>query len=371
MQPLRIIFFIDCLTSGGRERRLVELLKGLKTHDQVEFELVIMSRDVHYIEVLNLGIKIHYLVRSSRKDLSIFGKFYKICLNFKPDIVHSWDTMTAIYSIFACKLLGIKFINGMISNSPRKQNVFNKYWLRGKLTFPFSDVIIGNSKSGLEAYHAPKSRSICVYNGFNFERKRKMIEPDAMKEEMRIHTPYMVGMVAYFSPAKDYRTFFEAAQKILSERKDVTFVAIGKKTDSTESKSLIHPDNTDYFRLMGEQSDIESFINAMDICVLATFTEGVSNAILEYMALGKPVIATEGGGTSEIVRDGESGFLVGASNPLELSEKMEELLDAPDLRKKMGSRGREIVSHEFSIEKMVSEYLHIYNNLTFKVLQPV
>ena len=72
--------------------------------------------------------------------------------------------------------------------------------------------------------------------------------------------------------------------------------------------------------MLGIRSGIESLISAMDICVLSTFTEGISNSILEYMALEKPVIATAGGGTNEIVIDNKTGFLIKQSNPEELAE---------------------------------------------------
>ena len=76
---MRILFFIDSLASGGKERRLIELMKGIKLKPNIEFELVIMSNEIHYKEVFDLDIKIRYLLRTTKKDLSVFHKFYKIC----------------------------------------------------------------------------------------------------------------------------------------------------------------------------------------------------------------------------------------------------------------------------------------------------
>ena len=94
-------------------------------------------------------------------------------------------------------------------------------------------------------------------------------------------------MVATFSLKKDYKTYFEAAELLLGKRKDITFIAIGKNTDSSESICLIKNGNLEHYRLLGEKTGIESFIAIMDICVLCTYTEAVSNSILEYMALGQ------------------------------------------------------------------------------------
>jgi len=167
---MRILFFIDNLLPGGKERRFVELVKGIKAFPSIEFEMVVMNQNVHYREVYELGNKIHFLERKIKKDLSVFKKFYKICKDYRPDMVHTWDDMTTIIAIPACKILGIRLINGIVTDTPVKQNVLNKTWLRAKLTFLFSDKIIGNSNAGLAGYGAPANKSVCIYNGMYFKR---------------------------------------------------------------------------------------------------------------------------------------------------------------------------------------------------------
>ena len=171
-------------------------------------------------------------------------------------------------------------------------------------------------------------------------------------------------MVATFSKLKDYNSYFKAAQLILEKHRSVTFIAIGDGTDSFEAVNLIENRYLKNFRLLGRKSNIESYINAMDICILSTFTEGISNSILEYMALGKPVIATRGGGTSEIVIDNKTGFLISPSNPEELTDKIEKLLNNIDLREQMGMAGKERVKKIFSSEIMVSKYVDFYKTIT-------
>lgn len=359
---MKLLFCIDCLTAGGKERRLSELIKFLTLKEDMQVELIIMRKDVHYKEVFELGIKIHYLIRKTKKDISVFNKFYNICKVYRPDIVHAWDSMTTIYAIPACQLLNIKFINGIIVNAPQKNKLFDTNWIRAKLTFPFSNIIIGNSKAGMAAYGAPKRKSHFIYNGFNFDRINNIIPEQAIRENLKIKTKYLVGMVATFSEYKDYKTYFNAAQLVLSKRNDITFLAIGGKTDSDEARSCVSDKYADHFRYLGMRSDVESLVSAMDICILSTFSEGISNSILEYMALGKPVIATSGGGTVEIVEDQKTGFLIGLSNPDELAEKIEILLNDEELRNKMGLAGKERIRDFFSIEKMVEKYIAICKN---------
>ena len=360
---IRIFFAIDCLASGGKERRLVELMKTLRSDPEIDFELVIMSNDIHYREVFDLGININYIIRKKRKDLSAFRELYQICKRYKPDIMHCWDSMTAVYCAPVCKLLNIKYVNGMVIDAPAKKKLQYKPWLRARFVFPFADLIIGNSKAGLIAYNAPSVKSVVIYNGFNFKRINNIRSAQEVREELYINTEFIVGMVATYSEFKDYPTYFKAAQLLLGRRKDITFLAIGKNTDSEISRGYIDENHLNHFRLLGKKSDIESYINIFDIGVLATFTEGISNSILEYMALGKPVVATTGGGTNEIVKDQETGFLVGSANPEELAGKISILLDDSKLRTRMGQNGKDRIHDTFSIEAMTEKYLSEYKKL--------
>jgi glycosyltransferase involved in cell wall biosynthesis/peptidoglycan/xylan/chitin deacetylase (PgdA/CDA1 family) len=360
---MKVLFFINELSCGGKERRLTELIKALYHRSECEFELAIMSNRIYYKEVLDLNIHIHYIIRKTKKDLSVFRMFYELCKNYKPDIVHCWDSMTAIYSVPVCKLLKIKLVNGLITNSPERQNVLNKHWLRAKITFPFSDLIIGNSNAGLIAYSAPKNKSYVIHNGFNFERTDKIIEQSSIREQLNINTKYIIGMVASNTILKDYKTYFAAAHILLQKRKDVTFLAIGENTDSVELQRKINSEYTGFFRLLGKRFGIESYINALNIGVLSTFTEGISNSILEYMAVAKPVVATSGGGTNEIVIDQVTGFLIDKSNPQKLAEKLELLLNSPELRIKMGTAGKERINNFFTIDSMTNNFISHYNEL--------
>jgi len=357
---MKILFFIDSLAAGGKERRLTELLKGLSNIEYINYELVIMSDEIHYEEVFQLGIQIHKIIRKNKKDINVFKKVYLLIKKCKPDLVHSWDSMSTVYVIPSCRLLDIKLINGMVVDSPLKRNIFNKYYLRAKITFPFCDYIVGNSESGLNAYNTPADKRVMIHNGFDFKRLNNIRPSELIRQELDIHSEKIIGMVASFSEKKDYPTFYKAAQMILSERQDTVFLAIGRDTDSAESRDLIDKRYMNNFRLIGKKTGIESYINVMDICVLSTFSEGISNSIMEYMALGKPVVATSGSGTEEIVLDKITGFLFNRSEPDELAEKLEILLENDELRIEMGRKGKERVKYEFSIDRMIDKYISLY-----------
>ena len=367
---MKILFFIDCLVAGGKERRLTQLMKGLRSKKGIEFELVVMRKEIHYKEIFDWNIKIHYLLRESKKDVSIFSKFYKICKIFQPDIVHCWESMTAIIAVPVCKLLNIKLVNGMVTNTPVKQNIFNKYWLRAKLTFPFSNIIIGNSLAGLSAYGAPVKKSACIYNGMDLARFENLKNKSEVTEEIFGNASqdiFVVGMVAAFEDRKDYKLLVKAATSLLPFNSNIRFVLVGDGTNFNEIKNQVPSFLSDKIIFLGKKSDIESIVNIFDVGILLTNTkvhgEGISNSIIEYMALCKPVIATRSGGTNELVIDDKNGYLIDGDNDKQLIEKIERFVKNKNLIDELGKNGKQLVNEKFDIKVITGQYINMYNKL--------
>jgi len=366
---MKILFFIDSLHAGGKERRLTELMKALKLRSDVEFELVIMNTEVHYKEVLNLNIRIHYLIRKTKKDLSIFNKFYKICKVYRPDLVHCWESMPVVYSVPTCLLLKIKLVNGMVIDTPVNR-FSNKYWLRGRLTFPFSDLIIGNSYAGLDAYKAPPNKSVCIYNGMDFNRFEGLKNRCTVRKEMlgeEAASFFIVGMVAAFEDRKDYKTLIKAATTLLSHNNNLRFILIGNGANFNQIKNSVPLEYSDKIIFLGRRSDVETIVNIFDVGILLTDTafhgEGISNSIIEYMALCKPVIATMGGGTNEVVFNNVNGYLVNPYADKQIVEKIEMLIHNKEKRIFFGKNGHQIAKEKFDLKIMQNNYMQVYNNL--------
>lgn len=367
---MKILFFIDSLRAGGKERRLTELIKAVNVTPGIEFELVLMSNEIHYEEILNPNIKLHYLIRKRKNDISVFRKLYKICKSYRPDFIHCWDSMTAVYSIPVCKLLNIKMVNGMVVDTPVHRNVFNKKWLRAKLTFPFSNIIIGNSKAGLAAYNAPVKRSVCIYNGADLDRFEKLKESSIVRREIFGNDAsgfFIAGMVAAFENRKDYKTLIKAAIPLISENDNIRFVLIGNGANFLEIKNSVSGLLSDKIIFLGKISNVESIVNIFNVGILLTDAkvhgEGISNSIVEYMALGKPVIATRGGGTSEVVIDNQNGYLIDADNKDQLIEKIKILMKDKTLVNELGKKGNQMVHDKFDIKIMTNHYITVYCKL--------
>jgi glycosyltransferase involved in cell wall biosynthesis len=356
---LKILFFIESLRAGGKERRLAELLRTLRKDEEYNIELVLTQHSIHYNEVTSLGIKIHIIPRKwLKKDPLLFLRFFWIAKKFNPVIIHVWGHMPAVYAIPAKIILGIPLINNEIADSAPA-----KFLLAKNTVFRFSDVIISNTKAGLTAYTAPAEKSLVIYNGFHLDRRQNLENPDTIKKKLKISTPMAAAMVASFHDYKDYPTFIKAAIHILEKRSDITFLCIGDR-DSTKIKNMVPERFRDRILFTGKIHPVESVMNICAMGVLMTDTrlhgEGISNALLEFMALSKPVIATDFGGSRELIKNGHSGYLIPAFDDTALAEKIELIADTPELAEYLGENGKKTVESGFTMEKMNAGFREVY-----------
>jgi len=360
---MKILQLIDTLRSGGKERQLVEVLKFLSREKDITSQLIVMSDDIHYNYIDDLNIKTWQIIRKYKKDLSVFYKFYKLFKETRPDIIHSWSSMCSVYAVLAAKILGIKFVNGSLRDVPPNFSIKNKEWIRAKLTFSFSDKIAANSYAGLKAYNVPENKGVCLHNGFDFNRIQGLDIKESVRKRFDIRTKFVVGMVATFSDKKDYATFVNAAHLILEKRDDVTFIAIGDGEYFEDIKKQIKPEFKNSIKMPGKQKRVLNIVNLFDIGMLTTYTEGISNVVMEYMALKKPVITTDCGGSRELVENNHTGFLVEPENPLEIEEKISLLLNNKKLSEEFGRNGFEKLKKEFSLKVMGREFLKLYREM--------
>jgi glycosyltransferase involved in cell wall biosynthesis len=364
---MKILIVVDTMGTGGKERRLLELLKGLMAYDQIDCALVILSDIVEYRELSQVSYPIYHIRRSRRIDLSVYKRLYQIVRQFEPDILQSWSSFVSLYVFPIARLLRIKFVNAMIADAPADLKVFSARWIRSRLSFPFSDAVIANSQAGLIAYNAPRNRSYCIHNGIDLKRFYHLKDDNVIRKKLGITTSYVVGMVGSFRGAKDYGTYLAAAKQVLAVRNDITFLAIGDGKDLPVHQKDIEDRFKDYIIFTGRQEDVESIVHLFTIGVLITDSsvhgEGISNAIIEYMVLGKPVIATDTGGTTELLMDGITGIITPQRNPQKLAENMQYLLNNKDIAEQMGRRGKERVLEHFSLYEMTKKFVDLYGKL--------
>jgi glycosyltransferase involved in cell wall biosynthesis len=369
---MKILMVIDALGKGGKERRMLELIKGLKADgNNFDIYLVSLTDTVEYNYVYDLPIRFEIIKRKTKKDLSVVFKLNKIINNFQPDIIHSWSTMSSVF-LSASNLFARKpMINAVLADSYPALGLSDKHYFRVKLTTPFSKVFVSNSFAAISSYKTPKGKSICIYNGIDFSRFENLKPATQIEKEIlgdQKLAQKVIAMVSTFDHRKDFETLVRAAIRMCEKRNDIVFLLIGSGPSLQKVKAQV-PKKLLGTRIIftGKQDYIESILQIVDVGVLMTnadrHAEGVSNSIIEYMASGKPVIASRGGGTDEVIQDGFNGLLVEPKNETDLVSKLESLLNHPAKLKEMGSNAYSWVRQNFDLTDKTKEYVELYEGL--------
>jgi glycosyltransferase involved in cell wall biosynthesis len=184
-----------------------------------------------------------------------------------------------------------------------------------------------------------------------------------VKNEFGVKTKFMIVMVATFSTFKDYDLFADSAREMAKIRNDVTFVGVGDGPEWPHIKSRIVNEGINNIILTGKQKQVERIIAASDIGLLCTKSEGISNSIIEYMAMGKPAISTDlSGGSRELICHGKTGYCIDR-DVHKIVRLSSTLLDNPELRISMGNKARSRIRNEFSINRMAEEFQNLYQGV--------
>jgi glycosyltransferase involved in cell wall biosynthesis len=312
-----------------------------------------MDRHAFYDrDVQDLGVQVRYVTRRYRWDPFVFAAVHRMVSDFRPAVIHTTGLVSSFYALPVAKWHGVPVVNGLIRNAFGRRHL---RWRMERMLLKCSDIRVANSEAGLQSRQLSSSsgRDFVVYNGFDLDRV-KILPPDR-----GLVSGPVVGMVAEFNRHKDYATFISAALRLLPVRHDVTFVAVGDGETLAAMKGLV-PDKCGGIMFLGRRHDVETIVSGFSIGVLSTFNEGISNSIMEYMALAKPVVVTDGGGSQEIVLDGKTGFLVPPRDPGALADRIAYLLDWPEEATRMGEAGRRRIGEHFSLEIMTEKTVALY-----------
>lgn len=364
---MKILFIINELGNGGRERRLVQLVKALNDYEGIKMMLAITREDIEYNDIFETSADIRYMKNGSLRIR--YNEIKKLVKEFRPDIIHLWIE-TAMFCVavpLLSKRYGSKFIAGFVAdgNSLSKVPLYQR--LSIKYTLRKADVVISNSKAGLIAKGAPLKKSFVIYNGFDPKRLAS-VDFAEKRKELQIPSKYLVVMCGRMEPAKDWDSFVLMAEQMATQRDDVYFLGVAGRGAMVEHyRKMIKNKGLRNIHFVTNRSDVMEIMAVADVSVLFTnndvHAEGVSNSIMESMAASVPVIATEGGGTAEIITSSVDGFIIEPKNVNMACARLVELLENEDLRKTMGEKASNTVKTRFVLSTMGEQYYSIYKQL--------
>lgn len=362
---MKILFFIDKIGGGGRERRMSQLVCELNKHIDVQMMAVTASKQIDYKEVEYTSLKIKVVNEASH--LARYRSYKEIISEFRPEIIHLW-LETPMYCVLLPRLAhkyGCKYVVGFVADG----NALPKFSINTmaiRYTFYRADAIVSNSKAGLVAKGAPKKKSHVIYNGFDFTRFEGEADREYVKKEFGVNPQYIVPMLARVNKAKDWQSFIDLAARAKDEGLDIEFLAIGGGDMLEYYQQEVKQRNMNNIRFVGRRADVEKILKASDVSMLFTsdvHKEGVSNSIMEAMAAGIPIIATDGGGTPEIIKDAENGYIIPLHDVERAFKILKKLLTDDMLRKQIGERAKRHIQDQFLLSRMGDDYMNLYTKL--------
>ncbi len=365
---IKIAFVIDTIESptAGTEKQLLMLIKYL---DRSRFQpYLCVLRTSEWLEnefrlcpFIIVGINSFKNI-SGLKGVFSLSQFFR---NEKVDIVQTHFRDSSIAGILAARLAGVKTIIGTRRNQG--------YWLT-----PFEMKIqrwldrwvstyIVNSQSTknwvAENEGVDNRRVEIVNNGFDFS----LFPADLTlnRKQMRIslgikeHVPVVV-IVANLRPVKDHGTFLKAAKIVHHRFPDARFLVVGSGPELQKLKVLSSELGIDHVvNFLGARTDVTGILAACDIGVLSSLSESFSNAVVEYMAAGLPVVSTNVGGTDEAVDDGVNGYIVPTRDWENMGRRLVDLLNTGKAVE-MGQEGRRRSREKFALTAMVDKTENLF-----------
>lgn len=380
-ERIRLVKFVTLFGVGGTEKQVMNLAARL---DRERYDLsfgclklwgeLLDELERQQLKVTEYPLRSFYRPKAWRQML----RFASSLRRGRAQIVHSYNFYANVFSIPAARLAGVPCVVASIRDmgaymTPAQQKV-------QKFVCRFADKVVVNAgaiRDWLVAQgYAPEKIEV-IRNGLDLSRYGARSDGAALRRQFWIppHVPLVV-MLSRLNPQKGIEYFLEAAALVRRRCPEAHFLVVGEAYINTDG--VFRPDEvyrkalqqqavalgiSDHTRFTGMRSDVPEILAAAAVSVLPSFSEGISNTLLESMAAGAPVVATRVGGTPEIIEDGKHGLLVQPGDAKALADAICAVLEKPFLAAHLSNEARRRVEAEFSFDNMVNETEGLYGAL--------
>jgi glycosyltransferase involved in cell wall biosynthesis len=373
MKP-NVLFIIDSFEQGGSERQAIQLLTQLHASGKCRVHLAcLQNRGSLRIEADQLGIgEIREYALKSFYDLNFLKQLRRLVEFIKEnqiDVVHTHCFYTNIFGMTGAFLAGVR---ARVTSKGETDGFRSPMQKRAeRLAFRLSHSVIANClvvQNQLIREGVSPAKIIQHYNGLDLDRLK--VESDLRREDalakfgLPADRRYMSIVANLRNPVKDHPMFLRAAARVRAAVPDAGFAVAGEG-ELMESLLGLAAElgiKDDVF-FLGRCDNVADLLFASTVGVLSSKAEGFANAILEYMAAGLPVVATDVGGAREAIAEGETGYLVASGDDEKMAERINEILNEPERARAMGERGKLVAAEKFSCDRHLQNTLELYDEL--------
>lgn len=365
---MRILLLTTHLNIGGISTYTVSLARALKLKGREVYVASSggdLTAGLEKAGIAHINIDIFTKSELSPKVFRAIFEISRIARKLNIDVIHSQTRITQVAGFFASKLCSVPLVTTC-------HGFFHKNI--GRAILPsWGDKVIAISDAVRENlvnyFGVDKARVSLIYNGVEAEKFLKAIskeEKDSLKDSFGIKKDCnVIGMISRFTPDKGHDTLLYGLSGILKEKPNTQLVLVGDGDKKQDMINLAQKLNlSDQVVFVKPQIDTVDVLSIMDIFMFTPARrEGLGLAVLEAVASGKPVVATDVGGVSSVIENNVNGFLVEPAKPELLVEPVLRLLNDQALYAKMARSGREIAVRKFSIREMADRTENVYRSL--------
>lgn len=304
----------------------------------------------------------------SLSGLRQLGRLFLFARIKKVDIIHTWFEKSEVIGWFIKRLSGIPFwMTSRRDLGFKRKEIYKKLFM-----FSIRDCnkCIANcyaiNNLMVQEEKIAEGKVTVIYNGLDLSLYQKVENKGDLRKDLGLNDGVpLIGMIAnFYLEIKGHQYFLEAAKNILGKIQNVEFLIIGEGTLRQFYEKMAFKLNIkNKVHFLGRRGDIPWLLSNLSISVISSISEGFSNVILESMAAGKPVVATNVGGSKEMIKDGITGYLVPAADSSAMASAIINLLQNPEKAMAMGAAGQKIVQEKFTLEAMVKSYEKLYFSL--------
>lgn len=358
---IKVVHLVRTLDMGGLERVVIDLAR-FHNRELFEVEVVCLGGEGELAaECRSHGIPVTALQLSNAGHFKRFSKLAKALRGLKPDVLHTHNSGPHVNGVVARMLTRIP----VLVHTKHGRNYVNRKWavFQNRIASRLSSCVVPVSADAAEVARTiekvPERLIKVIRNGIVLDDYRCEETPHRRRETMlrAIH-------VARLNPVKDQQNLLRAVRKVVDEVPEFTLEIAGDGQERARLEELSASLNLQkHVRFLGMRDDVADLLNAADMFVLSSLSEGISLTLLEAMAAGLPVVATDVGGNREVVVDGETGLLVPKQDSDRLAHAILSLVRDPGRADQMGRAGRQRVEQTFDVRVVVETYENFYREL--------
>jgi glycosyltransferase involved in cell wall biosynthesis len=300
-------------------------------------------------------------------DLVAAWRLAALAKSFRPDIVHAHHPRAHAIALLATLLgpLPRLVVSRRVSFRLKKWNLFSQLKYRSSRIKKYV-AVSDDIRRVLIAGGVPENKIDVIYSGVDLEKFSPRPAAESLRQTLSLPAGVpVVGNLTHYSWWKGQAFFLEAAQKVLAAGTKAHFLLVGKDTDGADATARVKTLGIqDHVTLAGFRTDMPEVLSLLSASVVSSLAgEGFSGVLRESMCMGVPVVATAVGGNAELVKDGQTGFLVPPGNAEALAEALRRLLTDRGSAEQMAKNAQTNVRANYSLENMVKQTIAMYQRV--------